>query len=84
MTSQTKDGYLLSYMAKNLYRLECPVSSEYNYETKEDGKVISYIQLLPVEYFKQKPDVVTDDAKKTKFVTYNTNNASLFWATPKD
>ncbi|MDP4196645.1 MAG: transglutaminase-like domain-containing protein [Bacteroidota bacterium] len=83
MTSQTKDGYLLSYMTKNLYRLECPVSSEYNYETKEDGKLISYIQLLPVEYFKQKPDVVTDETKKTRFVTYNTNNASLFWATPE-
>ena len=42
-----------NYMAKNLYLLECPVNSEYNMETVEAGKVISYIRLLPLDYFNQ-------------------------------
>ncbi|MCB0744439.1 MAG: transglutaminase domain-containing protein, partial [Ignavibacteriae bacterium] len=45
---QTKEGYLENYMAKNLYRLQTPIASEYNYETSVKGKEVSYIELLPL------------------------------------
>ncbi|MFA7420939.1 MAG: transglutaminase-like domain-containing protein [Melioribacteraceae bacterium] len=83
-TSQTKENYLYTYMAKNLYMLECPVSSEYNLETRENGKVTEYIRLLPLDYFDQKPDVQTSENKdfNSKTTTYVTNNAEYFWKVP--
>jgi len=83
-SSQTKENYLYSYMAKNLYMLECPVSSEYNLETKESGKITEYIRLLPLDYFDQKPDVQTKENKEfnSKTMTYMTNNSGNFWKAP--
>jgi hypothetical protein len=69
----TKEYYLGYYMSKNLYRLICPVNSAYDLETPGPGKEVEYVQLLPLDYFRQKPDR-TD--------TYNTNNPALFWAAP--
>lgn len=85
-SSQTKEDYLYRYMAKNLYMLECPVQSEYNLETKETGKNYEYIRLLPFDYFKQKPDVVTVENKESNFkrVTYRTNDPEAFWAMPNN
>lgn len=79
--SQTKDYYLYNYMAKNLYRLESPVHSTYNYETKEKGKHIEYIQLLPLDGINQKPiiDVNKDNKNKMTYKTYITNNPNVFW-----
>src|SRR5437588_7368807 len=51
--SETKDYYLYYYMAKNLYMLECPVSSEYDAETKGAGKTITYVRLIPLDYFRK-------------------------------
>lgn len=83
-SSQTKENYLYTYMAKNLYMLECPVSSEYNLETKETGKITEYIRLLPLDYFDQKPDAKTSENKEfnSKIITYMTNNAGNFWKVP--
>ncbi|MDP3581673.1 MAG: transglutaminase-like domain-containing protein, partial [Ignavibacteria bacterium] len=83
-SSQTKENYLYQYMAKNLYMLECPVSSAYNLETKESGKITEYIRLLPLDYFDQKPDVQTSENKEynSKTITYMTNNAGNFWKAP--
>jgi hypothetical protein len=83
--SETKAYYLNYYMAKNLYLLECPVNSEYNLETRTTGKKITYVQLLPLDYFKQSPDTTTDTNTNdnTTLVKYKTNNPSLFWQTPK-
>jgi hypothetical protein len=80
----SKEQYLYNYMAKNLYILECPVESRYNMETSEEGKNITYIKLLPLEYFEQSPDVTVEKNEKTKttWTTYITNNPKLFWATP--
>lgn len=79
-STQTKEYYLENYMAKNLYRLECPVSSEYNLETnKEDGK-ISYVQLLS-----SNDNISAEIGSKTKnknFVVYKTTNTKLFWQVP--
>lgn len=77
--SQTKASYLYQYMAKNLYRLECPVSSEYNLETGEEGKTIQYIELLPLNYFRQIPDRKEMKRGNTTFTVFKTNNPTLFW-----
>ncbi|GGH04941.1 TPR end-of-group domain-containing protein [Mucilaginibacter phyllosphaerae] len=80
----TKDDYLDRYMAKNLYRVYSPLRNEYNYETREKDKTITYISLLPVEYFKQTPDKSEDKNSQTNLVIerYRTNNADAFWKLP--
>jgi hypothetical protein len=60
------------------------VKSTYNLETRESGKEYVYIQLLPLDYFKQKPDKTENDlGKNGHSISYNTNNPALFWATPE-
>jgi len=83
-STTTKTYYLFNYMAKNLYILNCVVNSEYDTETRQQGKSLTYIHLLPVEYFKQQPDKtsVTNAQTGTTFVNYNTNNPVAFWAAP--
>jgi hypothetical protein len=80
-SAQTKEDYLENYMAKNLYMLECPASSEYNMETSSEGKTYTYIRLLPMDYFEQKPDKEEDKREKsnTTWITHNTNNPNVFW-----
>ncbi|MFA6246066.1 MAG: transglutaminase domain-containing protein [Mucilaginibacter sp.] len=77
----TKEFYLDNYMAKNLYRVYSPQHNEYNYETRDKNKTITYISLLPLEYFKQSPDKSEDTNKNTNFTIerYRTNNADAFW-----
>ncbi|MGZ3932038.1 MAG: transglutaminase-like domain-containing protein, partial [Bacteroidia bacterium] len=84
-SSQTKEHYLMDYMAKNLYKLSCAVSSEYDTETNAANKTISYIDLLPLDYYMQKPDKTEHVGKTTgtTHVTYNTNNPVLFWQIPE-
>jgi hypothetical protein len=79
--AQTKEHYLENYMAKNLYMLECPTSSEYNMETNAEGKTYNYIRLLPLNYQEQKPDVEEEKRtrKNTTWNTYKTNNPKVFW-----
>ncbi|HTK22250.1 MAG TPA: transglutaminase-like domain-containing protein [Mucilaginibacter sp.] len=83
--SETKEYYLGYYMAKNLYRLECPVNSEYDTETRVAGKKIAYVDLLPLDYFKQGPDKseFTNQTNQTTFINYNTNNPAAFWVAPE-
>jgi hypothetical protein len=75
-STQTKENYLENYMAKNLYMLECPATSEYDMETHREGKTISYIKLLPLDYDNQKPDKEESEGKIT---VYKTNNPNVFW-----
>lgn len=79
------EGYIHSYMAKNLYRLECPVSSEYDYETKLPGKHTVYIQLLPLDGINQTPQKEDHVNKELNFTmtNYVTNNPQSFWKAPK-
>lgn len=79
--SQTKEYYLETYMAKNLYRLECPVSSTSDLETITEGKTLEYIQLLPLDGINQNPnvEVFLSDKSKVTYKTYITNNPSVFW-----
>jgi hypothetical protein len=82
--STLKEDYLYNYMAKNLYYLECPAYSGYDVETRSAGKTMTYIQLLPLDYFKQTPDKSETNYPKEgiTFVTYRTNNPDAFWAAP--
>lgn len=76
---QTKEHYLETYMAKNLYRMDCPASSQYNAETVVDGReAYEYIELLPLDGLGQTPQRVLNG----KNVRYKTNNPDLFWAKP--
>jgi hypothetical protein len=80
---ESREDYLYNYMAKNLYRLECPANSCYDLETHAPGKDVSYIELLPLDYFKQTPDKdVFNGGDNTHSNIYKTNNSAAFWATP--
>ncbi len=83
-SSATKEDYLYNYMAKNLYRFECPLISEYNAETWAEGKQITYVELLPLDAFLQKPDksVQKNEETGTTFTSFKTNNPTLFWQRP--
>jgi hypothetical protein len=72
-------------MAKNLYRLETPVVSEYDTETWKSGKEVAYVELLPLDGIEQSPQKKEEVSKKTgvKFTRYKTNNPKFFWAVPQ-
>lgn len=63
---QTKEYYLDSYMAKNLYWMSSPLHNGYNVETNHTAD--GYLNLYPVGYT---PDPVRND--------YITTNDKLFW-----
>ncbi len=80
---QTRGYYLDRYMAKNLYRLETPVHSEYDTESRKKGKEIGYVELLPLDGIKQTPQKKKIGKKRSmKSTFYKTNNPNLFWAKP--
>lgn len=82
---QSKEYYLQTYMAKNLYRLETPVISQYDTETWTSGKEVAYVELLPLDGIIQTPQKRESTIQKTgvKFINYKTNNPEMFWTTPK-
>jgi hypothetical protein len=79
-----KSNYLYNYMAKNLYMLECPVSSQFDTETKDADKTNKYLRLIPLEYFKKslEKEVLAGNETKNARVFYLTNNPNIFWQTP--
>jgi len=83
-SSTLKEDYLYRYMAKNLYMLQCPVNSDFDTETLGKGKVYAYIQLLPLDYFRQGPDKTERKYPQDNGVqvTYRTNDPGKFWAVP--
>lgn len=82
---QTKEYYLENYMAKNLYRLQTPLNSEYDTETWKSGKEVTYIELLPLDGIEQTPQKKeqTNNSTGVKFIYYKTNNPNLFWTKPE-
>lgn len=84
-STTTINPHLYSYMAKNLYRFECPIHSEYNYETWAKGRSVEYVNLLPLDGYNQEPKKKDEFVKKTgvTFTNYKTNNPNLFFAKPK-
>lgn len=83
--SAVKEEYLYQYMAKNLYRIQCPLVSEYDTETWKNGKRVTYVELLPLDAYQQTPQLSEETNSKTgtTFVNYKTNNPDLFWTTPE-
>lgn len=83
--SQTKEDYLERYMAKNLYRIQTPLVSEYDTETWKSGKEVTYVELLPLDGIQQNPQKEEKTNAKTgvKLTYYKTNNPNLFWGLPK-
>lgn len=81
---QTKQHYLGFYMPKNLYRLTTPLISEYNAETVEKGKEISFVELIPLDALEQTPqkEVILNKESGVTRIYYKTNNPELFWAKP--
>ncbi len=53
--TETKEEYLYNYMAKNLFRLESPLESEFDYETWKSGKEYTYVELISLNAFNQLP-----------------------------
>jgi hypothetical protein len=81
--SSVREEYLYNYMAKNLYRFECPAHSCYDTETGAEGKRVEYVELLPLHHHTQKPDVVERKGGSGNTVaTYRTNDPGRFWAAP--
>ena len=80
--SKTKENYLYQYMAKNLYKLQCPVSSQYDLETRTGRKTLQYVTLLPATVSATKPAVRNTQDGATSFTLYNTSNAATFWQKP--
>jgi transglutaminase-like putative cysteine protease len=76
--------YLTYYMAKNLYRIQCPVSSEYNLETRAPNKKVEYIELVPLNGMNLNPYKKDRENEETKsvLVEYVTSNPFGFWAKP--
>ena len=83
--SVQKEAYLYEYMAKNLYRLECPLVSEFDYETRKEGKQLQYVELLPLDALNQTPkkQEAHTNHTGTTFIDYKTNNPEVFWTQPK-
>ncbi len=82
-SSRNKEDYLISYMAKNLYRFQCPINSEFDCETYKKGKVVKYCELIPLDYLGYK------NIKKNKgngvliFTDFYSMNPNDFWSKPK-
>jgi hypothetical protein len=79
-----KIDYLDEYMAKNLYRLECPLHSSYNYETPKRKKKTAYVELLPLDAYQQTPKyaVFKNRFPNRTYIQYKTTNSILFWRNP--
>jgi len=77
--------YLESYMAKNLYRMECPLVSEYDTETKKEDQHVTYVELLPIDATNQSPQHLEKISERTGMLStyYKTNNPDLFWKIPE-
>lgn len=74
--SKTKEDYLDEYMIKNLYMFECSIKSEYDTETSGKGKRLEYLDLLPLDYYNQKPDGIgqTSLTDAPTYVHYKTKS----------
>ncbi|UOE48911.1 hypothetical protein MTO98_31405 [Mucilaginibacter sp. SMC90] len=78
-----KQDYVYTFLAEHLYRMICPVVSEYNSQTITPGKVFTYVELLPAGSKDPRADrFETSTGKKYNVITYHTNNSSLFWKKP--
>ncbi|MDR0982388.1 MAG: transglutaminase-like domain-containing protein [Culturomica sp.] len=72
---QTKEYYLDSYMAKNLFCLDVPLKSQFNTESQYGNNIrVDYVTLRPVGY--------EENYGGGKHEKYNTYNPDYFWQKP--
>jgi len=71
-TKQTKEHYLMNYMAKNLYWIQVPVNSIFNPESRYRDNVNEYVSLLPIGYTRS----------NTTTMGTITHNDEYFWQKP--
>lgn len=69
---QTKENYLMNYMAKNLYWLQVPISSQFNPESRYRNNVNKYVSLLPIGYARSNMSNIGSI----------TNDPQYFWQKP--
>ncbi len=77
-----QEEYLNNFMGNRMYRLICPVNSEYNSETR-DGKTLEYVELLP--YGSVEPPMTmyeTQQKASYRIICFHTSNQNLFWQLP--
>ncbi len=70
-------------MAKNLYRMKCPLVSQYNTETLQKGMERTYVELLPLNGIEQSPQKNMNSDENGIWTYYKTNNPNLFWSKPE-
>jgi hypothetical protein len=78
-----KEVYLYQFMAQHLYRMICPVNSAWDSQTRQSGKTLEYVELLP--YGSQEPGIDGFETKKHQnylVISYHTNDDILFWQKP--
>ncbi len=79
----TIEDYLYTFVAKVIYRMISPLNSEYDSQTRNNGKLLQYIELLPAGSIDPSVDMFeTGDHKTWRVITYHTNNDQLFWQKP--
>jgi hypothetical protein len=71
---QTKEAYLMNYMAKNLYWLQLPVNNIFNPESRYRNNVNEYVSLLPMGYTRSNMD----------YLGIITHDPDYFWHSPKE
>ena len=71
---KTKENYLDSYMAKNLYWLQCPVDSRFNAESRYRNTQQTYVALRPSDDERPAPNNIKE---------LMTHDAVYFWQTPE-
>ncbi|WP_186774329.1 transglutaminase domain-containing protein [Chitinophaga pinensis] len=78
-----KEQYLYEFMGEHMYRLICPVNSEYDSQTRSAGKLLQYVELLPPGSKDPAVDMFETSVRgNTKVITYHTNNNRVFWQLP--
>jgi hypothetical protein len=75
-TAETKEKYLDTYMAKNLYWLQCPADSRFNVESRYRNSRETYISLKPSDYESSTP---FEDANGTVV-----HDPEYFWQKPDE
>jgi hypothetical protein len=73
-SKQTKEGYLMNYMAKNLYWLQVSINNIFNPESRYRNKVNEYVSLLPVGYTRS-------NTNNTGTIT---SDSEYFWQKPEN
>ncbi|HNA77776.1 MAG TPA: hypothetical protein PLX13_13710 [Saprospiraceae bacterium] len=79
------EDYIYDYMAKNLYRFSCPLASTYDTETATTDKSVTYIELVPPDYYHQQSGRTETMIRngKIRMIEYQTNNPDVFFAMPR-